>query len=162
MHGALLCKLKLVYAHETLFLPVLLAQRHQPVVHPGCYEMLALTRGEIKVLLGSPLCQTRSMVPESRDVILSTEEEKALWQTCFTAAPARRRKFEPSFPKVERKDQHLGPALWAESHYGYQVAYAHYDQRCAHGSGKAQKHGSLACRRGGNCGVQKKNAAAFG
>ena len=29
----------------------------------------------------------RCMVPESRDVILSTQEEKALWQTCFTAAP---------------------------------------------------------------------------
>jgi len=36
------------------------------------------------------------MVPESCDVILSAEEEKTLWQTCFTAAPARRREFEPS------------------------------------------------------------------
>ena len=36
------------------------------------------------------------MVPESCDVILSAEEEKTLWQTCFTAAPARRRVFEPS------------------------------------------------------------------
>ena len=51
----------------------------------------------------------RCMVPESRDVILSTEEEKALWQQCFMAAPARRREFEPSFPKVARKDQCLIP-----------------------------------------------------
>jgi hypothetical protein len=36
------------------------------------------------------------MVPESRDIILSTEEEKLLWQTCFMAAPAQRREFEPS------------------------------------------------------------------
>ena len=68
---------------------------------------------------------TRCMVPESRDVILSTEEEKALWQQCFMAAPARRREFEPSFPKVQRKDQRPGPALWAEPHDCHQVAYTH-------------------------------------
>lgn len=36
------------------------------------------------------------MVPQSPDVILFPEEEKTLWQTCFTAAPAQRRAFEPS------------------------------------------------------------------
>ena len=80
----------------------------------------------------------------------------ASWQRPHDAANSSRT------PKVERKDQHLGPALRTEPHHGYQVAYTHYDQRCAHGSGKAQKHGSLACRRGGNCGVPAKNAAAPG
>ena len=65
------------------------------------------------------------MVPESRDVILSAEEETALWQTCFMAAPARRREFEPSFPKVERKDQCPGPALWAEPHDRHKVVLSH-------------------------------------
>jgi len=32
-------------------------------------------------------------------------EEKALWQTCFMAAPKRCREFELSFSSVERKDQ---------------------------------------------------------
>ena len=59
LHGTLLGKLKLVYAHETLFLPVLLAQRHQPVVLQGRYEILAPAHGKIKVLLGGPICQTR-------------------------------------------------------------------------------------------------------
>ena len=88
------------------------------------------------------------MVPESRDVILSTEEEKALWQTCFTAAPEQRREREAELPKGRKKS----PALLAEPHH---------DCRCAHGSGKAQKHGSLACRRGGYCGVQEKNTFAL-
>jgi hypothetical protein len=38
----------------------------------------------------------RCMVPESRDVILSIQKEKALWQICFAAAPKRRREFKPS------------------------------------------------------------------
>ena len=59
LHGALLCKLKFVYAYKTLFIPALLTQRHQPVVFQGRYEMLAPARGEIKVLLGGPLCQTK-------------------------------------------------------------------------------------------------------
>ena len=130
--------------------------------------VLASTRGGSSVRFQPnrkcqvPNGQSRCMVLESHDVILSTEEEKALWQQCFTAAPARRREFEPSFPKVERKDLYLGPAVWAESHHGYQVAYTHYDQRCTHGSGKAQKHSSLACRRGSHRGVPAKNAAAPG
>jgi hypothetical protein len=53
------------------------------------------------------------MVLESRDVIVFAEEEKALWQQCFTAAPARRGEFGPSFPKVEIKDPCPGPALRA-------------------------------------------------
>ena len=60
-------------------------------------------------LLAMP--DTRCMVPESRDVIISIKEETALWQTCFMAAPERRREFEPSLPKVERKDQRPGPAV---------------------------------------------------
>ena len=74
------------------------------------------------------------MVPKSRDIILSTKEEKALWQTCFTAAPARLQEFEPSFPKVERKDQHPGPAIWAELHHCHQVALSHDNHRCTHGA----------------------------
>ena len=41
------------------------------------------------------------MVLESRDVIQSIENGKALWQLCFTAAPAQRREFERSFPKLQ-------------------------------------------------------------
>ena len=102
------------------------------------------------------------MVPETRDVILSTKEEKALWQQCFMAAPARRREFEPSFPKVERKDLYLGPAVWAEPHDRNKVAISHYDHRCAHGTESAQKHIAFTCRRVCNCGVPAKNAAAPG
>ena len=41
--------------HETLFLPVLRAQRHQPVVFECRYKVLAPARDEIKVLLrGEP------------------------------------------------------------------------------------------------------------
>ena len=53
------------------------------------------------------LALTTCMVPESRDVIVSTEEEKALWQTCFTAAPERHREFEPS-----SKGRKKRPAPW--------------------------------------------------
>ena len=58
------------------------------------------------------------MAPESRDIILSAQKEKALWQLCFTAAPERRREFEQSFPSVERKDQRPGPSLRVEPHVG--------------------------------------------
>ena len=65
-------------------------------------------------------------------------------------------------PKVERKDQHPGPEIGAEPHHGHQVAIPHHDCRCAHGSDEAQKHRSLACRRGSNRGVQAKDAFATG
>jgi len=69
--------------------------------------------------------------------------------------------FEPSFPKVERKDQHPGPAIWAEPHDRHKVAISHYDHRCAHGTEPTQKHSAFTCRRGRNRGVQKKNTSAF-
>ena len=53
---------------------------------------------------------TKCTFPESRDIFLSLEEEKLLWQTCFTAAPAQRREFL-SDPKVERNKQLPGPAI---------------------------------------------------
>ena len=79
------------------------------------------------------------MDPASRDDILSTEKEKSLWQPCFTAAPERRREFEPSFPKVERKDQRFSPALRAEPHNRYEVALSLDNHRCAYGSNEAKK-----------------------
>ena len=102
------------------------------------------------------------MVPKSHDVILSNEEEKALWQTCFTAAPARRREVEPSFPKVERKDQRPGPALRSEPHDRHKMAISHNNHRCAHGVEPAQEHSALICRGGSHRGVPAKNPAAPG
>ena len=95
-------------------------------------------------------------------LLQSAEEEKALWKTCFAAASEQRCEFEQSFPKVERQDQHPGPAIWAEPHHGHQVAISHHDHRCAHGPDKAQKHSAFTCRGGSNCEVQKKNNFVFG
>lgn len=86
-------------------------------------------------------------------LLQSAEEEKALLKTCFAAASEQRCEFEQSFPKVERQDQHPGPAIWAEPHH---------DHRCAHGPDKAQKHSAFTCRGGSNCEVQKKNNFVFG
>jgi hypothetical protein len=45
LHSGLLWKPQLVYAHETLCLPVLQAQRHQLVVLKGCDEnQLSITQ----------------------------------------------------------------------------------------------------------------------
>jgi hypothetical protein len=54
------------------------------------------------------------------------------------------------FPKLERKDQHPGPAVWAEPHDRYEVAIPHHDCRCAHGSDEAQKHSAFSCRASGS------------
>ena len=35
-------------------------------------------------------------------------------------------------PKVERKNQHLGSALWAESHYAYKVVVLQHDCICTY------------------------------
>src|SRR3712207_5155430 len=45
---------------------------------------------------------TRCVVPESRGA-LSRDEEDALWQAFYTAAPAQRREFEPSSKRRKRR-----------------------------------------------------------
>ena len=47
------------------------------------------------------------VVSDRRDAILSTEDEKTLWQPCFTAAPEQRREFEPNSKGLEKS-----PAPW--------------------------------------------------
>src|SRR3982751_4839705 len=49
---------------------------------------------------------TRCVVPECRGA-LSRDEEDALWQEFYTAAPARRRAFEPTSKRRKKR-----PASW--------------------------------------------------
>jgi len=55
---------------------------------------------------------TRSTVPESEGAssILSRQEEDVLWEAFFTAAPARRRVFEPSSKRRKRAPGPLPPS----------------------------------------------------
>src|SRR5215218_3037572 len=52
---------------------------------------------------------TSCVVPESRGA-LSRDEEDALWQAVYTAAPAQRRAFEPSSKRRKRRPASLPPA----------------------------------------------------
>ena len=101
------------------------------------------------------------MVPESCDVILSAEEEKALRQLCFTTAPALRREFEPS-SKGRKKSPVSWPVLRAKPHDGHKVAIPHQYRKCAQGSVKAQKHSAFSRQGSRNRGGSAKNAAAAG
>src|SRR5215203_643789 len=49
------------------------------------------------------------VVPESRGA-LSRDEEDALWQVFYTAAPAQRRAFEPSSKRRKRRPASSPPA----------------------------------------------------
>ena len=55
--------------------------------------------------------RSRCVVPGRRDVILTREAGEAPWQAAFTAAPGRRRAFEPSVPSVPSVAQGR-PAPW--------------------------------------------------
>ena len=61
---------------------------------------------------GFPNRDTRSAVPGVMVHIrsLTRQEEDALWQVCCTAAPARRRAFEPSSKRRKRAPVSLPPA----------------------------------------------------
>src|SRR5215207_6919089 len=52
---------------------------------------------------------TKCVVPESRGA-LSRDEEDALWQAFYTAAPAQRREFEPSSKRRKRRPASSPPA----------------------------------------------------
>src|SRR3954452_2085484 len=56
-----------------------------------------------------PAMAARCVVPESRGA-LSRDEEDALWQEFYTAAPAQRREFEPSSKRRKRRPASLPPA----------------------------------------------------
>ena len=51
--------------------------------------------------------RSRCLVPGSCGATLTREEEEALWQAVFTAAPEQRREFEPSSRRRKRR-----PASW--------------------------------------------------
>src|SRR4051812_49020707 len=60
-----------------------------------------------RLLSGGPGCWCG--VPESRGA-LSRDEEDALWQEFYTAAPAQRREFEPSSKRRKKRPASLLPA----------------------------------------------------
>ena len=51
------------------------------------------------------MCASRCSVPgcDGANSSLTSQEEEALWQAFFTAAPARRREFEPSSKRRKRR-----------------------------------------------------------
>src|SRR4051794_38981253 len=93
-----------------------------PAITPGALQGQSATRSAssatpIRAKRAAPLAtmtlcsskEAKCVVPESRGA-LSRDEEDALWQEFYTAAPVQRREFEPSSKRRKRRPASSLPA----------------------------------------------------